>query len=85
MGCSEMVLGQKLACTEAAKEISSTLVRGSHAIAWLGSNLKPSGTQLRGNGFKLPTSDDHNFFVRTPFWVLLDSMESPLSKKFIHI
>ena len=27
------------------------------------------------------TSDDHNFFVRTPFEVFLDSMESPLSQE----
>ena len=32
-----------------------------------------------------PTSDDHNFFVRTPFRVFLDSMKIPLSLKFIHI
>ena len=47
-GCSRMVSGQKLACTGAAKELSGTLVCGSHAIAWLGSNLQPSGMQLRG-------------------------------------
>ena len=28
------------------------------------------------------TSDEHNFFVRTPFEVFLDSMESSLSQKF---
>ena len=38
-GCSEMVSGQKLVCTGAAKELYGTPVRGSHAIAWLGSNL----------------------------------------------
>ena len=38
-GCSEMVSSKKLACTRAAKELSGTLVRGSHAIAWLGSKL----------------------------------------------
>ena len=27
------------------------------------------------------TSDDHNFFVRIPFEVFLDSMESPLSQE----
>ena len=27
------------------------------------------------------TSDDHNFFVRTPFEVFLDSMESPLGQE----
>ena len=33
---SGMVSGQKLACTGAAKELSGTSGRGSHAIAWLG-------------------------------------------------
>ena len=47
-GCSGMVSGQKFVCTRAAKELSGTPVRGSHSIAWLGSNLQPSGTQLRG-------------------------------------
>ena len=47
-GCSGMVSGQKLVCTGAAKELSGTPVSGSHAIAWLGSNLQPSGMQLRG-------------------------------------
>ena len=47
-GCSGMVSGQKLACTNVAKELSSMPVHGSHAIAWLGSNLQPSGTQLHG-------------------------------------
>ena len=32
-----------------------------------------------------PTSDGHNFFFRTPFLVLLDSMESPLSPDSIHV
>ena len=47
-GYSKMVSGQKLACTRASKELSSTPMRRSYAIAWLGSNLQPSGTQLRG-------------------------------------
>ena len=47
-GCSGMVSGQKLVCTGAAKELSGTPVRGTHANAWLGSNLHPSGAQLRG-------------------------------------
>ena len=34
---------------------------------------------------KPSTSDGHNLFVRTPFWMFLDSMESPLSSKSIHI
>ena len=40
--------GSKLACTRAAKELSGTLVRGSHTIAWLGSKLQLSGMQLCG-------------------------------------
>ena len=32
-----------------------------------------------------PTSDGHNFFVRTPFRVLLDSMEIPLSQNSNHV
>ena len=33
------------------------------------------------------TSDDHNFFVQTPFEVFLDSMESSLSQesRFMHV
>ena len=32
-----------------------------------------------------PTSEGHISFVRTPIWVFLDSMESPLSQEYIHI
>ena len=32
-----------------------------------------------------PTSEGHISFVRTPIWVFLDSMEIPLSQKYIHI
>ena len=31
-----------------------------------------------------PTLDDHNFFVRTPFRVFLNSMESPWSQDSSH-
>ena len=34
---------------------------------------------------KPPTSDGHNIFVRTSFWMFLDSMEIPLSLESIHI
>ena len=34
---------------------------------------------------KPPTSDGHNFFVRTPFWMFLDSMEIPLSLEPMNI
>ena len=32
-----------------------------------------------------PTSEGHNFFLRTLIWVLLNSMEIPLSHDYIHI
>ena len=32
-----------------------------------------------------PTSEGHNSFVRAPFRVFLDSMESPLSQESIHM
>ena len=32
-----------------------------------------------------PTSEGHIFSVRTPIWVFLDSMESPLSQEYIHM
>ena len=31
-----------------------------------------------------PISEGHNYFVRTPFWVFLDFMESPLSEDSIN-
>ena len=34
---------------------------------------------------KPPILDGHNFFVRTLFWMFLDSMESPLSLESINI
>ena len=46
-GCFGMVSSKKLACTGVAKALFGTPVCGSHAIAWLGSNLQPFGTQFR--------------------------------------
>ena len=41
---------------------------------------------FRGDAVKIsPSSDGHNFFIQTPFRMFLDSMESPLSLKSIHI
>ena len=45
-GCSGMISGRKLACTGAAKELSSTPGRGSHVVAWLGAS---SGTPGLGS------------------------------------
>ena len=74
----------KLACTGASKELSGTLVRGSHAFAWLGSKLQPSGTQPL-HTFTPPTSNDHNIFIQTLFRVFLDSMKILLSQDSNHI
>ena len=35
--------------------------------------------------YEAPTSDDHNFLVRSPFQVFLDSMEISLSLESDHI
>ena len=43
--------------------------------------VSPSGFDCVGP----PTSEGHNSFIRTPIWVLLDSMESPLSKEYNHM
>ena len=41
---------------------------------------------FKGEAVKIsPTSDGHNFFVQTPFRMVLDSMEIPFSLKSIHI
>ena len=42
------------------------------------------GHNCHFSDFWPPTSDGHNFLVRTPFRVLLDSMESPWSQESSH-
>ena len=44
-------------------------------VGWLG----------RATHVRPPTSEGHNFFVRTLFQVFLDSMEIPLSQDSIHM
>ena len=49
-------------------------------------SARPSQVSLAGFDFLWPpTLEGHNFFVRTPFRVFLDSMESPLSQEAIHM
>ena len=80
-GCSGMVLGQNWRVPELPRSslarwcVEATLLRG-----WA-QNCSP---RVR-NPCTPPNSDDHNFFVRTLFWVFLDSMESPLSQDSNHI
>ena len=49
----------------------------SHHCSWV-RNFRTSAKIFQ---FVPLTSDDHNFFVQTPFEVFLDSMESPLSQE----
>ena len=69
---SGMSLGRKIACTGALKE--------PQEHNFVGFTQLPSCTICA----RPPTSDDHNFLVRAPFWVFLNSMESPLSLESIH-
>ena len=32
-----------------------------------------------------PSSEGHNSFIRTPIWVFLDSIKSPLSQEYTHM
>ena len=47
--------------------------------------LTYSSRAQQGMSSAVPTLDDHNFLVRSPFHVFLDSMEFPLSIESIHI
>ena len=44
----------------------------------------PSVLHVSCCSYVVPTSDDHNFLIRSPFKVLLDSMESSLSLEYDH-
>ena len=70
---SGMSLGRKIACTGALKE--------PRERNFVGFTQLPNYTVCA----RLPTSDCHNFLIRAPFLVFLDSMESPLSLESIHI
>ena len=70
---SGMSLGGKNSMYGSFKGAPGTQFHGFHAAAQLHCCARP------------PTSDGHNFLVRAPFWVFLDSMEINLSLKSIHI
>ena len=58
-----------------------TIVHGcefSHHCSWV-QNFRTRVQNV--SSFVFLNSDEHNFFVRTPFEVFLDSMESPLSQE----
>ena len=60
----------------------------SSRSAHLGQVRTPRPSQVSSAGFdyvRPPTSESHNSFVRTPFWVFLDSMEIALSQYSIFI
>ena len=58
---------------------------GTHIRSRNHENIRPYWLLVATVHGKPPTSDGHNFFVRTPFWMFLDSMEINLSLKSIHI
>ena len=47
--------------------------------------LVSPGKLVRVDYVRPPTSEGHNSSVRTPIWVFLNSMESPLSQESIHM
>ena len=62
-----------------AKFRTSSWVQFSHHCSW----VRNFHTRMQKfSSFVFLTSDEHNFFVQTPFEVFLDSMESPLSQEF---
>ena len=58
---------------------------GTHIRSRNHENSRPCWLLVATVNGKPPTSDGHNFFVRTSFWMLLDSMERPLSLESIHM
>ena len=63
------------------------LVEPYELFGWRLENQKThfSGFSYVTVHMKPPTLDDHNFFVRTPIRVFLDSTESPLSLEYSHM
>ena len=70
---SGMSLGRKNSMYGSFKGAPRTQFRGFHVAAQLHCLCKASN------------SDNHNFLVRSPFWVFLDSMEIPSSIESIYI
>ena len=70
-------------------QVSSRMpFEGSEYWSWpeRGSQESKVGCPGRTSSHVRPlTSEGHNFFVRTPFWVFLDSMETPLSQDSIRM
>ena len=58
---------------------------GTHIRSRNHENSRPCCLLIATVRGKPPTSDNYNFFVRTPFWMFFDSMESPLSLESINI
>ena len=47
--------------------------------------VRPSSSSSGFDYVRPPTSEGHNSFVRTTFWVFLDFMEKPLSQESIYM
>ena len=50
-------------------------------LLWLGS----FGRAQQGISLAVPTLDDHNYLIQSPFRAFIDSMEIPLSLEFINM
>ena len=58
---------------------------GTHIRSRKHENSRPCWLLVATVQWKPPTSDGHNFFVRTLFWMFLDFIEIPLSLESINI
>ena len=61
------------------------LERGVRSSSSRSGQLVSSGQLVWVDYARPPTSEGHMSFVQTPIWVLLDSMEIPLSQEYIHM
>ena len=59
--------------------------RGDRLSSSCRAQLVSPGQLVRVDCIRPSTSEGHKSLVRTPIWVFLDSMESPLSQESIHI
>ena len=59
--------------------------RGVRSSSFRSGQLVSSGQLVWVDYARPPTSEGHISFVQTLIWVFFDSMESPLSQKYIHI
>ena len=64
-----------------SQDFSSIIVEDNRQSGW---PVRAGRLELASH-VRPPPSEGHNFFVRTPFRVFLDSIESPLSQDSRHV